>query len=84
MDRWGKALHFQPTPKKKTDARAVDYRSTALEFGLANHRGLDPANMNVLHISGTAGHNWYGGADLSNYLRLALGLDHNLQKRRQF
>jgi hypothetical protein len=63
---------------KAPDAHAQDYTYTALEFGMAHHRGLDPAAQNVLHVTGTAGHNWYGGDDLSNYLRLSLGLDHKL------
>ena len=64
---------------KAPDAKAQDYTYTALEFGLTQHRGLDAAGKNVLHISGTAGHNWYGDDDLSNYLRLSLALDHKLQ-----
>lgn len=75
----GQSVALSADAKEKApEARAADYRYTALEFGLAHHRGLDPVNKNVLHISGTVGHNWYGGADLSNYLRLALALDHNL------
>lgn len=64
---------------KAPGAKAQDYAYTALEFGLQHHRGLDAAGKNILHVSGTAGHNWYGGDDLSNYLRLSFALDHKLK-----
>ncbi|MDB5660047.1 MAG: hypothetical protein JWS10_2662 [Cypionkella sp.] len=64
---------------KAPNARAQDYTYTALEFGLTHHRALDAAALNVLHLTGTAGHNWYGGDDLSNYMRASADLDHRFQ-----
>ncbi len=60
------------------EAPASDYSYLALEAGLSHQRLLDAAGVNTLRLSGTLGHNWYGGDDLSDYLRLSLGLDHKL------
>lgn len=60
------------------EATAADYSYLALEAGLSHQRGLDAAGVNTLRLTGTLGHNWYGGDDLSNYLRLSLGVDHKL------
>jgi tetratricopeptide (TPR) repeat protein len=61
------------------DARASDYTLTTLEFGASHRRGLDAEARTVLAIEGTLGHNWYGGDDLSDYLRLGVSLSHQLE-----
>ncbi len=62
-------------------AKASDYSYLALEAGLSHRRPLGDSGTNTLRLSGTLGHNWYGGADLSDYLRLSMGLDHSLSDR---
>ena len=59
-------------------ARAGDYTFASIEAGLQHTRGLDPDGRIVLKLGGTLGHNWYGGDDLSDYLRLSMGLDRKL------
>ena len=56
-------------------ARNADYTFAAAEVGLQHTRALGDR---VLRLTGTLGHNWYGGDDLSDYLRLSVGLDQNL------
>ena len=62
-------------------AKASDYSYLALEAGLSHRRPLGETGTNMLRLSGTFGHNWYGGAVLSDYLRLSMGLDHSLSDR---
>ncbi len=61
-------------------ARASDYSYIALDAGLSHKRALDAAGVNTLRLSGSLGHNWYGGDDLSDYLRLSMGVDHRLAR----
>ena len=66
---------------KAPNAKASDYSYLALEAGVSHKRGLDSDGINTLRLSGSLGHNWYGGDDLSDYLRLSMGLDHKLSDR---
>ena len=59
-------------------AKASDYTYFALEAGLSHRRPLGASGADTLRLAGTLGHNWYGGADLSDYLRLSMGVDHSL------
>ena len=56
------------------DATNADYAYQVVELGFSQRRALGARGM-----SGSAGmalgHNWYGGADLSNYVRLEMGLE---------
>ena len=60
-------------------ARNADYTFAAVEAGLQQTRPLGDTGRKVLRLTGTLGHNWYGGDDLSDYLRLSMGLDHSLK-----
>jgi hypothetical protein len=51
-------------------ADASDYTLSTVETGLTHRRGFGPDGTTILNLSGTLGHNWYGGADLSNYVEL--------------
>lgn len=59
-------------------ARAGDYTFASVEAGLQQIRVLGDQAKSVLRLTGTLGHNWYGGDDLSDYLRLSMGLDRKL------
>lgn len=59
-------------------ARNADYTFAAAEVGLQQTRKLSSRDTLALRLSGTLGHNWYGGDDLSDYLRLSMGLDQKL------
>ena len=59
-------------------ARNGDYTFAAAEVGVQQTRALGGQGRTVLRLTGTLGHNWYGGDDLSDYLRLSMGLDHQL------
>ena len=59
-------------------ARNADYTFVAAEAGLQQTRALGDQGRTVLRLTGTLGHNWYGGEDLSDYLRLSMGLDRKL------
>ena len=59
-------------------ARNGDYTFAAAEVGVQQTRALGEQGSTTLRLTGTLGHNWYGGDDLSDYLRLSMGLDHNL------
>ena len=59
-------------------ARASDYAFASAEAGLQHTRAVDDQGRTVLKLGGTLGHNWYGGDDLSDYLRLSIGLDRKL------
>jgi tetratricopeptide (TPR) repeat protein len=61
-------------------AQASDYSYVALDAGFSHKRSLDAAGVNTLRLSGSLGHNWYGGDDLSDYLRLSMGVDHKLAR----
>lgn len=61
------------------DARASDFTLTTLEAGVSHRRGLDAEARTVLALTGTYGHNWYGGDDLSDYLQLGAEVTHRLQ-----
>ncbi|MGL5009971.1 MAG: hypothetical protein ACRC6I_08815, partial [Paracoccaceae bacterium] len=61
------------------DARASDFTLTTLEAGITHRRGLDAEARTVLSLTGTYGHNWYGGDDLSDYLQLGAEVSHQLQ-----
>lgn len=75
----GQAVALSAAAKAKAPkAQASDYGYLALEAGLSHKRGLDADGVNKLRLSGALGHNWYGGGDLSDYLRLSMGLDHRL------
>lgn len=52
------------------DARGSDYAFSAVELSLgqALNKPSDPLRV---RLDGVIGKNWYGGADLSNYLRLS-------------
>lgn len=78
----GQAVALSASAKAAApNAKNSDYTYLALEAGLSHRRGLDRAGLNTLRMSGTVGHNWYGGDDLSDYLRLSMGLDHKLSDR---
>lgn len=51
-----------------------DYAYQVLELGLSHRRGLGDKGLSG-SAGATLGHNWYGGADLSNYVRLDIGLE---------
>jgi hypothetical protein len=61
------------------DLSGSDFSYAAVEAGLRHRRALDPKAQTVGKLSATAGHNWYGGAPLSDYLQLEAGLDRKLQ-----
>lgn len=61
-------------------ARASDYAFAALEIG-AQHRIQPKAGKTSFGFGATLGHNWYGGSDLSDYLRLDLSADRPLTGR---
>lgn len=53
-------------------AKGSDYSFAALEAGLSQRRRVGRGEIS---FGGTVGHNWYGGRDLSDYLRLDLGVE---------
>ncbi|MGL4320752.1 MAG: tetratricopeptide repeat protein [Paracoccaceae bacterium] len=63
------------------DARNSDFTLASLEFGVQHRRGLGAAGDRILMLTGTVGHNWYGGQDLSNYLQLSASLMQPLGER---
>ncbi|MDZ4135881.1 MAG: hypothetical protein U1D06_09870, partial [Paracoccaceae bacterium] len=54
------------------EVRAGDFTFTAVETGIA-HRFRTGAAPLVWTMGATAGHSWYGGRDLADYLRLDAG-----------
>lgn len=56
------------------DARNGDYSLAGVELGLAR-RGRLGAGALIYSASVAVGHNWYGGADLTDYARAELGLE---------
>ncbi|MFT4151915.1 MAG: surface lipoprotein assembly modifier [Paracoccaceae bacterium] len=56
-------------------ARGSDYAYAALELGVDQAWKLAGGEATA---SATLGHNWYGGADMSDYARLDLGFSHGL------
>lgn len=61
------------------NARGSDYAFSAVELGIGHRRRLD--DRTSLSLGATAGHNWYGGRDLSDYLRLDGDLSYALDRR---
>lgn len=59
-------------------ADASDYTLATLEAGLTHRRGLGADGRTTLAMTGTFGHNWYGGRDLSDYLQLGADLSYTL------
>ena len=59
-------------------ARNADYTFASIEAGVQQTRGLGTGGLTALRLGATVGHNWYGGDDLSDYLRLSMGLDRKL------
>jgi len=60
------------------DIEGSDFSYAAIEAGLAHRRALNPAGATTLSFGVTGGHNWYGGAALSDYLQLQTGIEHRL------
>ena len=56
------------------DAENRDYAYQVLELGVSHRRGLGDKGLTGSG-GATVGHNWYGGADLSDYVRLDMGLE---------
>lgn len=74
-------IWLSPNARKKAPAaRNSDYAYNALEIGLSHRAALGNAG-DVGHVDLTFGHDWYGGADLSNYATLELGVEHPLSDR---
>ena len=59
-------------------AKGSDYDYGAVEAGVQQQWRAGVTSLAVYTWGVTAGHNWYGGADLSNYLRLQGGVDRPL------
>ena len=59
-------------------ANSGDYAFGLIEAGLSHHRSLGAEGRTQLALTATLGHNWYGGNDLSDYVRLSMGLDQRL------
>ncbi len=67
--------------RRAPDLNGWDFAYTAVEAGLSHRRALDGAGITSLSFAGTAGHNWYGGEVLSDYLQVQIGLDHKPDDR---
>lgn len=65
--------------RQAPDARGSDYAYAAIEAGLDH--AWKPFEGGEITIAGRAGHSWYGGAELSDYLGVDLGLSKALDKR---
>ncbi|MBI1218846.1 MAG: hypothetical protein GC186_09890 [Rhodobacteraceae bacterium] len=59
-------------------AKGSDYDYSAVETGVVQQWRSGVTSLAIYNWGVTAGHNWYGGADLSNYLRLQGGVDRPL------
>lgn len=70
--------------KAAPEAKASDYTLTAVETGLTHRRGFGADGSTVMSLSGSLGHNWYGGADLSNYVELGAQLSRPITPRLTF
>lgn len=66
--------------RQAPDAHGSDYDFAAVEFGLSQRRRSD-ATPAVFNWGAVLGHNWYGGADLSSYLRLNGGVQRQFGAR---
>lgn len=55
-----------------------DYDYGQVELGLQHYWRAGPATLN---LGATVGHNWFGGRDLSDYLRLEAGAERGLDDR---
>jgi hypothetical protein len=55
-----------------------DFSFAALEAGVQHKRALDSAGKTAVRFGAAGGRNWYGGALLSDYLRVETGLDRRL------
>ncbi|MCU0801766.1 MAG: hypothetical protein MUD11_08315 [Rhodobacteraceae bacterium] len=60
------------------DARAADFTLVAVETGIRHRRALGDDGRQLLSLSGTFGHNWYAGENLSDYLQLGAELTQGL------
>lgn len=59
-------------------AQASDYTLATLQAGVSHRRTLGADGRTVMQLTGTYGHNWYGGNDLSDYLQLGADLSYQL------
>lgn len=59
------------------DAQNGDYAFGVVEIGLSQRNLLDLQGT-IMTSGAVYGHNWYGGADLSDYARLELGLEQHI------
>jgi len=60
------------------DLSGSDFSYAAIEAGVRHKRGLDPENRLAASFGLTGGRNWHGGAPLSDYLQVQVGLDRRL------
>lgn len=75
LDKWvadQAALGVIVNPRRNFDFGAV-------EAGLIHNRGLHKGAMT---LGATLGHNWFGGEDMSDYLRLNVSAERGLSERR--
>jgi hypothetical protein len=63
------------------DARNSDFTLATLEFGVQHRRGIGAAGDRILMLSGTFGHNWYAGQNLSDYVQLSASLTQPLGEK---
>lgn len=68
----------QAARQRAPEAEGADYAYAAIEAGLAHRRALGTGGKTGLSYGATLGHNWNGGADLSDFVQVELGLDHKL------
>lgn len=59
-------------------AKGSDYDYSAIEAGVVQQWRAGVTSLAIYTWGVTAGHNWYGGDNLSNYLRLQGGVDRPL------
>lgn len=68
----------QESRQNAPEAEGADYAYGAIEAGVAHRRALMTGGKTGLSYGATVGHNGNGGADLSDFVQVELGLDHKL------
>lgn len=61
------------------EAKGSDYALSGVELGVEHLRRLDPRTEALAFV--TLGKSWYGGQDMSEYLRLDLGMSRKVGQR---